>query len=222
LKHLTSFVFVLCLALPAPASTVLWDYGPLTGTFAGQYSNISGVIFFADRAVFTAPVVIESYIHFIPTNPMWRGFEFRILEDNNGTPGAAIATFHQTFSGTPVLAGDFGSSSIYRVEFTWAQPVHLSAGAYWFGVSGDGLNATEFTVNKPGDGQTALFYSTGYAGMVAGDQVFQLKGYTEASSAETGTGMMALAGALLAAARGLRKRRKGLRKTRPAFSRQTI
>jgi hypothetical protein len=222
LRYIAGIAFVLCLALPAPASTILWDYGPLTGTFAGQYLNLTGTMMFADRIVFTAPVVIEGYIHFTPANVAGRGFEFRILADDGGKPGGAIATFHQTFSGTAPLVGDFGPYSIFRVEFRWAQPVRLSAGVYWFGMSGDGFNAYQFTVNKPGDGQTAQFYSSGYAGMVPGDQLFQLTGYADTSATETGTGMLALAGALFAAARYLWKRRRGPSKTRPAPARQII
>jgi len=223
LKHLAKVLFCGCLALPAPASSIIWDFGPSSGDFVGQYSNISGSIFFADRVVFTVTTVVDGYIHFTPANVSSKGFEFRILADNGGTPGATIADFHETFTGTPVFADYFGPSSIYKVQFTWAKPVTLAPGAYWFGASGDGFNAYQFTVNKPGDGQTAQFYSSGYSGMVAGDQLFQLTGYYRtASSAEAGTALLAATGVFLLAARWLWKRRKRPLKTGPVPARQII
>ncbi len=158
-------------------AAVIWDQGPATGSQSGPWENITPHYQnFADSVRFSSTTNVDGLNYFtnydLDSQTGTDDFHLKILGDNNGTPGSVI------------FADDIGYaigsydpvSKLYMYEFDFSVVFQANT-TYWVGLSGNGFEAAQLSVNTPQDGSMALFIGATYSRMTTvGDQMFQLTG----------------------------------------------
>ena len=204
---LKSVFFSLALStavVSAGAQTVVWDQGPTTGVFAGSWANYTNGQNFADSVRFTNDTFVDGLNYFtdfdLSSKTSAYAFHLKILSDNSGTPGSVLFQSDLGFT-------SFGTTNNARIKvatFSFAPQLFAANATYWVGLSGNGFEAAQVSVQMPQDGKMAQFSGSAYSHMAGvGDQMFQL---TAAPVPEPETYAMLLAGLGLLGA--VAKRRK--------------
>lgn len=195
-KHrvlLPLLVLALAAAVPATAQTVVFDQGPTTGTNGGCWSNFTTGQNFADKATLTAATQISAISIYTCQAPATGTVHVKILADGAGVPGAVLYSEDKT----PTSWAADSASGGYKIRVVLTTPFTANAGVtYWYGVSGNGTDISQYSVLTPGDGHMAQFSGTAYGfATPVGDQMFQLEGGPAEGIPALGTwGIVALVG----------------------------
>lgn len=155
--------------------SLLFDQGPGTGTQAGCWQNITAAQNFAEQATLGSPVEVTSINIFTCIGPTAGTVHIKVLADDGaGNPGAYLYEEDRT----PDAWVSDPPSGGFMVTVNLATPFSAAAGTtYWYGVSGNGFELGQYSVQTPGDGTMAQFSGpvfSFHAGV--GDQMFQLLG----------------------------------------------
>ncbi|MET0382184.1 MAG: hypothetical protein ABW032_02060 [Burkholderiaceae bacterium] len=181
-------VAVASAAASAQADPVVWDQGPGTGTYNSGYVDIATGQNYADSVTFDAATVVTG-MNFYSGYDLTRrtagdAFHLKVLADDGGAPGAALHTEDIGYA----IAYPFEPQvnlGMQELHFEFA-PMTFSAGmTYWIGLSGNGFDAGQDTIDAPQDDAIAMFdgdafvaLQTGFGGLgPIGDQMYQLTGH---------------------------------------------
>jgi hypothetical protein len=172
----TGIVVLALLFAGTSQADLLWDYGMTTGTYYGDDSNITTGQNFADVATFSTGVSISEYDLFTALNPQhFTDMHVKVLADDGGLPGSVITEQDAPVTNA-IVEGVFDNQTVYRVVIH-LDTIHLAAGTYWFGASGNGFDAGQITLDPgPGSSSLAQFSGTTYSTMAIGDQAYRLFG----------------------------------------------
>ncbi len=190
-------LIALAASLPSAAQTIVFDQGPSTGTYAGDWTNRSDGQNFADKATLTSTTTIMAIDSFTDRAPYAATVRVKILADNgSGQPGSLLYGEDKAPDSWTLASG-----SIYRLRVVLSTPFVAQGGTtYWYGVAGVATDIGQDSVKTPGDGAMAQFSGTSFQILTAGigDMMFQLEGpQAQGIPAVHGLGLAALA-ALLA------------------------
>lgn len=152
---------------------LIFDQGPTTGSNAGCWSNYTTGQNFAEHATLAATTNVTSIRIFTCIGPQSGSVTLKILTDAGGAPGSYLvyeSVFPSEWTNEPTGG--------YRVTANLTTPFAAQAGqTYWYGMSGDGFELGQYSVQTPDNGQMAQFSGSSYGGMAGvGDQMFQLYG----------------------------------------------
>jgi hypothetical protein len=178
---------LVCACASSAAADLLWDYGPSTGAYGGCWSNFTNGQNFAEQVKFDENVVIQGMDIWTCISAAGGNMHFKLLDDNNGNPGNYLEEFDLTHtSWTP-------DGQLYKVGFDFAD-IPLDAGkTYWVGISGNGWELGQASVQTPGDGRMAQFNGRNFSfHTTVGDQMFQLRGIPEPATLLLGLGLLPL------------------------------
>ncbi|MGE0383306.1 MAG: hypothetical protein AB7Q97_01155 [Gammaproteobacteria bacterium] len=135
------FAFAAAMTIMQPAAAaVLYDASPDT-TGAEQetlaLSNRAAFQNFVDRVTFATGVRLTGMAIFTidPLGKAAVDVTVRIFADDGGRPGALVAKFTETRDARDKQHATSDPAFI-RVHATFAEPVELQPGDYWFGMSG--------------------------------------------------------------------------------------
>jgi hypothetical protein len=230
---------------PLSQQRVVWDQSPATGTLNNAWSNTTDSDVWADAVRFSTPTQIVGYTYYSDfdlsgyTAP--DAFNLRIYTDNGTNPktGATIeptlilsenvgftsVSAYTTFS-MLVMSDPNVDPPVWSEEDFGMQVLHFDIPAftmqagktYWIGLSGNGFEAAQWTIDNDGhDDATAewvwnpatnamqfnqLQTGAGGAADEVGDQAFQLL------TAVPEPGGLAMSALGLAAIAGLARRRR--------------
>ncbi len=160
----------------APVGGLIWDYGPTTGSQAGCWSNFTAGQNFAEDVNFATATSVDTIVIFTCISPQQgQTVHIKVRNDAGGVP-----------SNTPLYDADVTPVSWVADPVTGGYavtadlPTPFSAAAnttYWIGLSGNGFELGQYSVQTPDNGQMAQFSGPTYGGMTGvGDQMFQLYG----------------------------------------------
>lgn len=152
---------------------LIFDQGPTTGSNAGCWSNYTTSQNFAERATLADTTNVTSIRIFTCIGPQSGSVTLKILTDAGGVPGSYLvyeSVFPSEWTSEPTGG--------YRVTANLTTPFAAQAGqTYWYGMSGDGFELGQYSVQTPDNGQMAQFSGSAYGSMAGvGDQMFQLYG----------------------------------------------
>lgn len=152
---------------------LVFDQGPTTGSNAGCWSNYTASQNFAEHATLAATTNITSIRIFTCIGPQSGTVTIKILDDAGGVPGNYL--IYESVFPTEWVSEPTGG---YRVTADLSSPFTAQAGqTYWYGLSGDGFEMGQYSVQTPDNGQMAQFSGSSYGSMTSvGDQMFQLFG----------------------------------------------
>jgi len=155
-------------------ANVIFDQGPLTGTNGGCWYNVTGSQNFAEQFSFSADRTVEGINIFTCVSPQSGTVHIKILDDNMGDPNNYIYEEDRTpdsWVADPASGG-------YIVTCELQTPFTAGAGeVYWIGVSGNGFELGQYSVQTPGDGKMAQFSARNFSfHTTVGDMMFQLTG----------------------------------------------
>jgi hypothetical protein len=180
------------------ASSIVWDQGPATGSYGGSWQNQTAAQNFADYVVFNQDTWVDGLNYFTNydlSNPN-NIFHIKVLADVAGTPGAVLYSWDVSYSSYTANVG----LGLNQVSFTTSPILALAGQGFWVGVSGNGFEAAQVSLNTPQDGKMAQFNGSTYSHMAGvGDQAFQLTGSVVPEP--EAMAMMVLGLGLIAAAR---------------------
>lgn len=166
-----SALAVLLVAKVASAA-LIWDAGPLTGSYSGSWANEIHGQHFADTVLLGQDADIDGYVHYASAAlATGSNYQISIYQDGGGQPGSLLQSF-------TVAAGPFstvGTYGLYETVFNFS-PIHLTGGqTYWWGAAGINFEGYQIGV---GPGSMAQFSGANYSNMTSGtgDQMFQLLG----------------------------------------------
>ena len=173
------FCIAMCLLIfPAVAysQSLVFDYGPLSGTNGGCWSNSQAGQNFAEQFSFTEDTTVNRIDIFTCSNLPGSSVHIKILSDAGGDPGAILYQEDQI-----PASWTSESSGGYRVTCNLTTPFVAQANTtYWIGVAGNDSSINQYSVLTPGDGHMAQFSGTSFSFHTSvGDMMFQL--YSNAS-----------------------------------------
>jgi hypothetical protein len=156
-----------------PTGGLIWDYGPTTGSQAGCWSNFTDGQNFAEDVNFASATTIDTIVIFTCISPQTGTVHIKVRDDAGGAP-----------SNTLLYDADVTPTSWVAVtdgyEVTADLPGGFAAAAgvtYWIGLSGNGFELGQYSVQTPDDGMMAQFSGPTFGGHTGvGDQMFQLYG----------------------------------------------
>jgi hypothetical protein len=191
----------------ARADDLVWDYGPGTGTLNNAWSNESDGTHWADAVTLAQTATITGYTYYsdfdLSGETASDAFQLQIYADAGGQPGDLLVSESVGFSSAssyttfwmPTIIGDDGAGPIWDVEEFGMQTLQFDIPAfrmeggttYWIGLSGNGFEAAQWSIDGPGDGAMAEFWGPDFlqidlgigSDSAFGDQMFQLSGTTE-------------------------------------------
>jgi hypothetical protein len=154
---------------------LIFDQGPSTGSNGGCWWNETAGQNFADQATLVDPAEIDEIRVFTCVAPLAGTVHAKILADDGaGNPAAVLYAEDKT---PDAWVADPASGG-YVVAVVLATPFQATAGTtYWYGISYNGQDMGQYSVQTPGDGTMAQFNGSVFsfhAGV--GDQMFQLMG----------------------------------------------
>lgn len=161
------------LARPAPASSVLFDQGPSTGTNGGCWLNYTGIQDFSDAAPLPPGTVVTGIVIHTCSAPTGGNVKFKVADEDSH----AIV---YTESGPPADWSSVGTN-VYAVTYTLATPYVVPAsGRLGYGLSGEGFDMGQYSVLTPVDGLMSQYEGNRWVfNTTVGDQMFQLLGESE-------------------------------------------
>lgn len=163
----------------ANAVTNIFDQGPFTGAYTGNWSNRTSGQNFAEKFSFATDMVVTDIHIYTQFVPVGGPVHVKILDDVAGTP----VNYIYEEDGIPTSwIMDPNGSGYYVVTATLAVPFHAVAGTiYWAGVSGNGFDLGQISLKAPGDAWMAQFSGRLFTGFTSmGDMMFQLSGVAAA------------------------------------------
>ena len=169
-----------------PTNTLIWDYGPTTGSQAGCWSNYTASQNFAEDVTFDANTTITSIVIYTCISPQQnRTLHIKVRnDDHEGNPSDTLlydADVDPTsWVADPVTGG-------YAVTADLPGGFEAFAGStYWIGLSGNGFELGQYSVQTPDNGLMAQFSGPTFSFHTAvGDQMFQLYGDVGCAPAST-------------------------------------
>jgi len=187
-------------ALPAFASSVVWDWSPATTgatiTSDGWTNQYPGQ-HFGEMVSFGADTTIDGMDIYSSDGFGVAGSPAKITvwADNAGAPAAILAQFSVSLSAVDSLGASAGET---RKHADFGGFTMLANTNYWIGMAGDGLDLTQTGLQgvSGGDSKMAQFGSFGtfdfFTGPDVGDMAFRLYGNAPASTPEPSTLSLAL------------------------------
>ncbi|MCA9937094.1 MAG: hypothetical protein KC418_00515 [Anaerolineales bacterium] len=160
-----------------PNGGLIWDYGPTTGNQAGCWSNYTAGQNFAEDVSFPTNTTINTIVIFTCIAPQ-QGQTLHIKvrnDDHAGNPSNTLLydadVAPTSWVADPVTGG-------YAVTADLPGGFEAFANAiYWIGLSGNGFELGQYSVQTPDDGHMAQFAGPNFSFHTAvGDQMFQLYG----------------------------------------------
>jgi hypothetical protein len=167
------FITVLFLIFPALANAqaLIFDYGPLSGTDGGAWSNNQSAQNFAEQFSFPVTTMVTRVDIFTNANFPGSSVHIKILSDLGGTPAVFLYQEDQIPASWTLDTG-----GLYRVSCNLAVPFVAQANTvYWIGVAGNGTDINQESVLTPGDGHMAQFNGSIFSFHTpVGDMMFRL------------------------------------------------
>jgi hypothetical protein len=161
----------------AKAGPIVFNQGPLTGTYGGSWENVTAEQNFADKVSFQANTWVTGYNYFTNYNLSAdngnSAFYLKLYSDSKGLPGALLYSADLGFTSSWVEGGDNG------YHFDFAPQLFSADTTYWIGVSGNGFDAAQISLVNVAGGDVAMaqFAGSDFTQMAGvGDQAFQLTG----------------------------------------------
>jgi hypothetical protein len=163
--------FFLIFPALANAQALIFDYGPLSGTDGGSWSNEQSAQNFAEQFSFPVTTTVTRVDIFTDANFSGSSVHIKILSDAGGTPAGVLRQEDQI-----PLSWTLDTSGLYRVSCNLAVPFVAQANTvYWIGVAGNGIDIHQESVLSPGDGHMAQFNGSIFSLHTSvGDMMFQL------------------------------------------------
>lgn len=160
-----------------PAGGIIWDYGPMTGSEAGCWSNYTASQNFAEDVSFAASTDIVSIVIYTCIGPVPGSTVHIKIRHDDGTGNPSNTPLYDA-SVTPTSWLPAAGTGGYAVTADLPAPFTATAGTtYWIGLSGDGFELGQYSVQTPDDGHMAQFSGPTFSFHTAvGDQMFQLLG----------------------------------------------
>ncbi len=160
-----------------PAGGLIWDYGPTTGSQAGCWSNYTASQNFAEDVNFATSTSIGSIVIFTCIGPV-QGSTVHIKIRNDDGAGNPSNTLLYDADVTPTSWVADPMTGGYAVTADLPTPFTAAANTiYWIGLSGNGFELGQYSVQTPDDGQMAQFSGPTFSfDTSVGDQMFQLYG----------------------------------------------
>ena len=159
-----------------PTGGLIWDYGPTTGSQAGCWSNYTESQNFAEDVNFATATTINTIVIYTCIAPVQGStLHIKVRDDAGGVPSNTLLydadVTPLSWVADPVTGG-------YAVTADLPGGFAAAAGVtYWIGMSGNGFELGQYSVQTPDNGQMAQFSGATYGGMTGvGDQMFQLYG----------------------------------------------
>ena len=167
--------FLLAATVQLAQAEVIWDQGPSTGSTGGSWVNQTASQNFADSVTFAVDKKVNGLNYFTNFNLSSKSgnadFHLKILADNAGLPGAYL---YQADIGYSSSTPGF-QPGINLYAFSFPTFTFLANTTYWVGLSGNGFEAAQLSINTPQNGKMAQFFGPNYSSMTSvGDQMFQL------------------------------------------------
>ena len=178
--------------LAKAGATIVFDQGPLTGTSTyngGSWSNRTDGQNFADKVSFQANTLVTGYNYFtnfdLSADNVNSAFHLKLYSDSDGKPGALLYSADLDFTSSWVEGVYDGVEGVYDggvfngYHFDFASQLFSADTTYWIGVSGNGFEAAQISLDNVagGDGAMAQFAESVFDHMAGvGDQAFQLTG----------------------------------------------
>jgi hypothetical protein len=156
-------------------STVIFDFGPSTGTVGGCWANTTESQNFAEQVNFPLGALVDSIAIYTCIPPTGGTVHLKILADDGaGNPAAVVYSEDKvpdSWVADPTTGG-----FVVVVNLT-AQFNHAPATTLWYGLSGNAFELGQFSVLTPGNGTMAQFSGPAFQfHTTVGDQMFQLSG----------------------------------------------
>jgi len=164
-------VAALALVASPALADVIFDQGPSTGSYAGCWSNYTESQNFAEQSTLGADATLTGVVIWTCISEQSPTMHVKILDDAGGQPGSYL--YEQDVNADSWTV----DGSLYRVEVS-ITPFDMTAGTtYWVGVSGNGFELGQASVQTPGDGTMAQFSGRNFSFHTGvGDQMYQLIG----------------------------------------------
>ncbi len=156
---------------------VIFEQGPLTGTYGSCYSNYTARYNLADQFSFDSDTDVEGIIIYTCISPRPGDVHIKFLKDAGGEPG----DYMYEEDTTPAAWGPNPYGRGYQVVVYPSIPFKAVANTtYWVGVSGNGFELGNYSVRTPDDGELAHFQGRVESRFSfhfrVGDMMFQLLG----------------------------------------------
>ncbi len=197
---------MIVLACGANASAqVIWDYGPSTGSYAGNWVNQTQSQNFAEQVIFDQDMFLYGFDLFTTfTDTPGGDYHVKILLDNGaGDPGDLYMAWDQDV--TEITTDFTGDVMQFKHSFDFDSVTLAANTTYWIGVSGNGWEVAQSSILTPGDGTMAQFGGDVFSFHTSvGDQMFQLRG--EVVPAPGVLGLLGIAGLAAPYRRGRQRR----------------
>ena len=166
------------------SAEIIWDYSP-DATHASiehaWYTNQAAYQHLAEKVVFSNNTAVGGMDIYSSTEAGVVGqlVKIHIWSDSSGVPNALLYDFNETIS-TIDNAGATSQTSVSRKHVDFSEPINLTPGTYWVGMS----SATESslgqaTIETVDDGEIAWFNNSVFVALSAddrGDMAFRLHG----------------------------------------------
>jgi hypothetical protein len=152
---------------------LIFDYGPLSGSYGYTWINDQSSQNFAERCSFPTTTTVTRIDIFTSLNLPGSSVHIKILSNAGGVPGSYLYEEDQI-----PASWELNPSGLYRVVCNLSTPFVAQASAiYWIGVAGNNSSIGQTAVIAPGDGRMAVFNGSTYAYSTdVGDMMFQLYG----------------------------------------------
>ncbi|GAB4161579.1 MAG: hypothetical protein Fur0021_34860 [Candidatus Promineifilaceae bacterium] len=160
-----------------PTGGLIWDYGPTTGSQAGCWSNYTASQNFAEDVSFATSTSISTIVIYTCIGPV-QGSTVHIKIRNDDGAGNPSNTLLYDADVTPTSWVADPMTGGYAVTADLPTPFTAAANTiYWIGLSGNGFELGQYSVQTPDNGHMAQFSGPTFSFHTAvGDQMFQLYG----------------------------------------------